>query len=694
MKNFALFIALCFLAACSHPAPQPTAGKTITVEITRTDTVYVTRPAQYVYRTKYVPIETVAAWDWTEKTAAEPLSEAAPGGGDEKLLNVTPGMVKQKSRGEQTAGRLFDGNTQSAWFTGWAPGNYPAIAMVDFGAVVNITKIRAYDGTGQPTLTFSAAVDTLAPFALASLTMDLWSKWKEVKTSAAARYVYITLPDPQGESPVTEIEFYGTGETTTPPPPQVDTPPVSPPVIVTPPTTPPATGGTYTGEAGRIGTNGFWWIPDSILTPFAYVRPYGGTQWILDPKGKFWPNPTRQANGNIDAYLARQKAAGRQVVFCFNETPNYWPAWQHIPEAVRKHYPPIDAPGMNPEDPMSYKTMARLAFNFTARYGERQHDAQALSVSNEELYPNAPVNEPKSGLNYVDILEMFENETDRPWLKEPERWNPRILAAYLSAIRDGHRGAMGPGYGMKDGSPEVLALFPALSCLDTSYFGAVVQRSREIRGGSISWDINNFHHYSNKLNRDDSPYIQLFGGPTGIGAGINPEADNFYNKIRVTVDYCRRITPGTPFWLTEYGYDTHPGSPQTAGNERTAADWIQRQHLLARAAGVAVTFVYNGIDEPNPVGLYASSGVATGENAGFKKKAAWFMFSEMSAELRGMDFLADLSTADAGLLLFKAKDGKQKLVGWLFSATGQTKTVKFLNCDLILSERAKFFPVN
>src|SRR5690606_37916774 len=113
--------------------------------------------------------------------------------------------------------------------------------------------------------------------------------------------------------------------------------------------------------------------------------------------------------------------------------------------------------------------------------------------------------------------------------------------------------------------------------------------------------------------------------------GISPEADQFKSKVEAIVDYRNRYLPGEELWVSEFGYDTHPGSVQRApaiagySAQEVQAQWLVRSYLALAAAGAdkAQMFMLRDVNGDSG-GRFNSSGLTTNKATGWVPKVSWY----------------------------------------------------------------------
>jgi len=569
-----------------------------------------------------------------------------------------PAGVKTLSGGAETAPRLFDGKTNTYIFPGWNAAYYPLRVVVDFGAPVNIQKVRLFDGAGIPVfrLYYVAGGQQIKA---AEIRLDKYEAWVDVPANISAQQVILEIQDAQGDKPIGEVEFYGVAGGSPPLPPDTTT-------TAPPPVTPPAT-----GARSAIGTNGFHWVRPDLIAPFSLYRIFSMWEWFEAEEGRFRFEPTSRGNGNYDTFLSDLKRRGIRPVLTLNTCPE-WMRAQYPDASKALEYRPVKK-GLDPAKPESYREFSRACFQVTARYGGKTWPASALLIDTVSQWGGGwPANTKRSGLGLLYAIEIW-NEPDKWWVKNtPAYFEPEQYAAMLSAAYDGHEGRLGPGYGVKTADPNMVVVMGGLTNFDTTYlqrmFAWCYANRKDHR---FPADVVNVHHY---CNENDG----LFQGFT---KGVAPETAGVYEKLtafkRLSDALClRQNKTALPVWWTEFGYDTNKSSPQRVEaydiftTDQAQGIWLVRSYLEGLRAGYQEMCVYNLIDERNPAGgLFQSSGLATGEPDGMKPKASWNLVAEFSAAIGDATLRADLSTTDLRLLYFEGKV-RRFFIAWLPTQSG------------------------
>lgn len=591
-------------------------------------------------------------------------------------ITVTPEMVVTQTvgAGMSSAAALFDGNTATHWFPGWAAqAQYPAVVMLDLGREMELTQIRVYDGYGSPLLRFAAAsAIEQPPVEFLALPLAQFEAWSQHSVSQRLRYLYISLSEAQSDKQLGEIELYAkdagrVGES-------------RPAARYVPSELP-------RRDADKINLCGFHWVPLEKLRPFRAQRIFQMTQWTWRPGNKIAVEPSHQAAAQYDTYYAAAKAQGLNIIPCINQTPDWLLEKWNLgsdPDVA-----PAD-PAFGKTDPAAYRDFAAYWFQIAARYGRQQVSASQLLVETAPRWTGDTPNAPKSGLDLLTHLEVW-NEPDK-WWKPALYIEPEQYCALLSACYDGHEGRLGPSCGIKTADPTMQVLMAGLAMASRGYLDRMlVWAKKNRRDQRLPCDIVNVHHYSSK--GDGSTWTE----------GSAPETDGRFYQIRQVANWAHGL--GLPLWYTEFGYDTKPPSQQYvkpfAGldNEQIKADWLHRTYLESLAAGADNMFVFNAIDEPGAAagGLYQSSGLLTGDGgtAPFSPKPAYNAVLQLIRELDGYAFERDISPGSGKSLraLVFRSGKKRKVAYWSPTAEGRSATLPLGFTSVNVTETPQFVPL-
>lgn len=613
--------------------------------------------------------------------------------------------------GLNTAHLSFDGNTGTSWFQGWSVPT--AQATITFDGTYEVSKIRYFDGTGQPTLNIYA--DNAAT-PLKSIRLTQYWVWLEESITVTTKSLTIEISGIQGDMSIPEIQFYGKKiGSNTPQPPSAPVPTAK------------------TDAASQIGICGFHWVPMEPMKIFAAKRDFQMSSWTWTPLG-FSPQPlyggaSRDVQG-YDDYLTAAKNAGIQIIPCVNESPDwFWnlppmPAMYTTDDMETPYYSPkfsisVDADttasgmlpvlystdvhpktlpkgaGGNKNDPFSYLEYGSFMFQYAARYGRQKWDTLALEVNQEHLYPNSPINQKKSGLDLLNYIEPW-NEPDAWWLDTTVYAFPEQFGAFMSAVYDGNCGSMGRNVGIKIADSTMQVVMPGLTGADLNYMKRLVNWCHKHRPDlTLPWDVCNFHFYNNATN-------QAGRWPPTWTTGTPADMDPAWPDVIAFVDYCHKLN--MPVWWTEMGYDSKEPSwqaskaygPYTA--DSVQAMWLTRNYLMGIAAGIDKIFAFNAINEPGARngGLYQNSGVlyGAGDEKPFTPKASYFALRTMISNLDGYQYQSDLSIGTTvKILAFSGKNGS--MVAYWSPTKNNTKTTfKYQGKTLVAEETVKYLKFN
>ena len=382
-----------------------------------------------------------------------------------------------------------------------------------------------------------------------------------------------------------------------------------------------------------IGTNAF--IDDFTDNLMAYgnIREYHNFDWTWNATAAaagFNPS-ANDGRWDFDAYYKKLHDAGIRVNVAVQ-------GWQKTDESV------------DWDDPLSYTEYAASMYQYAARYGSTVVDESMLNL--------LPDNEPLTGLGYVPILE-FGNEQDNDWTGRMGHFNTFENAAFQSAAYDGHEGKMGPGYGAKAADPNMLISIGGLARPDLKVFKALNFWSEFNRDDQqMPIDIYNVHFYSN---------TSTSGVDSSRSTGVSPEDGQTIQILKEIIDYRDRYAPDVEIFLSEFGWDTNPESPNAAlaNDNYTArevqAQWILRMYLLLSAIGVdqAQQFMIRDTGpEDSTGGLYGTSGMVTlpdPANGKYleEKKDSWYYTYTLRNRMEGYRFVQEIDSGNENVMLYE-----------------------------------------
>lgn len=591
-------------------------------------------------------------------------------------IKIVPKTIKALS-GTDNANLSFDGNLNTGWFPGWSPSSYPAKALVTLDAEYKIDKIRIYDNSGQPTFRVWKTDSTgQIGQKILETQLQLYKSWREFVVDSTTIYLVIEIDGIQGDNVIPEIEFYGTKVGEGGPPPD-DDPPPPPPTPIT---------GSLSGEATKINLCGFHWTPLDKLKPFHSIRLFMSSGWLWQPNG-LYVEPLYQAAKppqapGLDTYFQKCKEQGLEPIPCINQTPEWYRNTGR--GDGNNDYPPIK-PGLNRQDPNSYKDYADFLWQFTARYGRKVWPDSALRVDTTPRWGGDVSNVKKSGLNLVHFIEVW-NEADKWWKKggsENEIYmEPEELAAMLTICYNR----------IKEADPTMTVILPGLTGFDWNYFQRLIIKAKALNNGQIPFDILNLHHYSNLGNKlGEWP-------PTWYnGQGCAPEVDKDFVGVIPFVDFAKKNN--LKIYVTEFGWDTSPTPngqnlswqyPTPIPGQtsfQTQAQWLTRTYLEYIRLGVDACYMFNANDEPSweNGGLYTSCGLLKSEGQEYLAKPSYIILEYLIKDLNATTYAGDLSTKEVRILAFKGANST-KIVYWSPTDSAKTKSFKIGSLELIAQE--------
>ena len=142
-----------------------------------------------------------------------------------------------------------------------------------------------------------------------------------------------------------------------------------------------------------------------------------------------------------------------------------------------------------------------------------------------------------------------------------------------------------------------------------------------------------------------------------------------FNEVKNFLRWRDARMPGTPVWLTEFGYDyadalndcTHP----VCATETQARAWSQRTILLAMRWGVARGYWYFHADEDKPSALFTRSGLTKIVEGKNEQRAVYRALERLVAELGDYHFAEVIAErAEVYAYRFENGAGDAKYVLW------------------------------
>lgn len=392
------------------------------------------------------------------------------------------------------------------------------------------------------------------------------------------------------------------------------------------------------------------------------------------PDDKMGFNPSKGAGGfHFDAFLQRMKENGlhsipvlaRNLLYTNVGADNMINVWQI----------PYDEGG-DTEDPMSYKGYSSFLYQFAARYGKNKlkQDGGTIDINTLKLIDS---NEPKAGLDLVYAMEPG-NEMDKDWLSDKEHMGPKRMAAFLSAVIDGHMGKMGPGHGIRTADPDMKILFPGPIDIKPDYILAVKDEIMKMRAEApeLGYPVNPFENFVM------TSHIYPFkGGHSQKGKGAEfIENTDIAAKSREFVEKMKEAFNNCEVYLTETGYDkvidkqSQLGTPVTQSDpvaSHNISTYSQAKHVSRLImnmfeAGYDKMFLFT-LKDPVMIGgggykvKFSTSGLIRKNGV---KDHSWFAVNALRERLTG--FVFDSSEEKGDLKIIKLKNGSRTaFVTWL-----------------------------
>jgi hypothetical protein len=531
------------------------------------------------------------------------IDETATGGDLSGLVD------EQTSVGDPASGQGI--TPTKPFFPGWGALTYPVKVAIDLGGTCHVDSIYIYNPGGDNPLQISTG--TPRSWNPTTVKVTGYKAWNKVPIDTQTRWLRLTLDKPTS---VSELVVYGSR--------------LSP--IVSSKATKARSHRSLPAMDQLIGTNAFVDQPiDKIATPGRFVREYHNWGWDYEGADhKLRYQPSGAAGGNswfFDDYYGKLKAAGETVCPVVQGSLD----WMFGKD--RGGAKPI-ASGADPEDPRSYAFHAGHFFQVAARYGSRKVDESLLAL--------APGQPRRSGLGLLKYVENW-NEPDNTWAGRDVYFSPYELAAMSSADYDGDQGRLGKAYGVKNADPGMKLSLAGLSGLSIPRLKAIKFWADTFRKGDFPADVINLHHYCT-----DSTNGADFSDKS---VGISPEAGHLKERLTEFADWRDANIPDRELWLTEFGYDTHAGSPivarpiGTMDSEAVQGAWLVRSFLELAAARVdrASMFMLADVNSDSPY-VFATCGLTSDKKGNWKPKKSYFYVATLSNRLAGMRFGAEIPT--------------------------------------------------
>ena len=255
---------------------------------------------------------------------------------------------------------------------------------------------------------------------------------------------------------------------------------------------------------------------------------------------------------------------------------------------------------------------------------------------------------------------------------------PFELAAMHSAVFDGHEKRLGPGVGILNADPTMKVIMSGLA-----RFQHAVDTVKEIQ----LWAE---YHRTDKLFPAHviNVHKYCFDEEQTVMPALGPEECYDDPEIRKLVAWRDSSAPHLEVWMTEFGYDTSPHSPNRVAiyGARSAnevqAMWIARAFIILAGQKLdrAHQFMLADVIEGGWT-QFETSGLITSKdtNPPFAPKIAWYFVHTLTTLLGHMHLVSYTRGDAAGsvpyVAVFNSSSGEQQggaTVVWLASASDKT----------------------
>ncbi|WP_181304108.1 carbohydrate-binding protein, partial [Rufibacter sp. XAAS-G3-1] len=461
--------------------------------------------------------------------------------------------------------------------------------------------------------------------------------------------------------------------------------------------------------ANHLGQNSFVWdftnptsqhtvVPAKLEAAKTFL---GGFRFYMDAttfeanREVYTFNPTSSGWWDYDVLFSTLKENNLPALACIRGQSG--PMLRSYPEQERDMEKVPVYYKSNFEDPASYKENAQLGFQTAARYGSglsadgtdrteylrSKSKVQTTKFTNSSGENFSSINEVKVGLGTLTYIQ-HDNERDKWWKGRQGYQTGREYAANMSAFYDGHKGALGPGVGVKDADPNMKVATTGIALANTYFYQGMLDWCREFRGykkdsnGNLLLDKNGaaivdfpadiiaFHNYLNN------------GGQQHSGSrGVAPELGGIEEIAGRFVKFAKEKLPGVELWQTETGYDTRSRSSQAAlaigskSQDITQADWNLRISLINWKLGIDRTMYYMLYDTPlnNDWDIYTRSGFLNNDQT---RRPSADYFKQAGTLLGSFTYN---KTINSDPYIIEGVNGSEKIYAcWIPDEVGRTST--------------------
>lgn len=434
-----------------------------------------------------------------------------------------------------------------------------------------------------------------------------------------------------------------------------------------------------------IGINAFFDDPPEKYSVAGFIREYVYAKWyaydvqnvntniqLEDIEHGF--NPSYAGGANMDAYYQEVNSLGITVAPSYQEG-FMWLVNNVKPDLVHKPARKDE----NASDPWSYRDHASFMYQMAARYGSTPVPDNTLLLRNDQ--------QRLTGMNLVSYFENW-NEHDRWWQGPHAQFSPEEYAAMTSADYDGHMGTMQQNsnvkFGMITADPNAKMVMSGLAHLEYYKLEDMKrwfdQNRTDPNYRKYPLDVINIHRYSNDAGQQHA-----------IGHhGVSPEEDDLKGNMEALVRWVRENMPEiSEVWITEFGYDTNPASPQHApsfagfSHKEVQAQWLVRSYLAIAAAGVDRAAMYMLRDvADNGGGVFQTCGLVSSKESGWQPKPSWWYVYTMKNHLTGMRYSREIPSGNNNVWIYEFEhttNGSKAYAVWCPTSSGTTVNGYSLN---------------
>lgn len=568
--------------------------------------------------------------------------------------------------------------------TGYKPvmlENDPYYELIfDFTKDYNISRVYFYDGAGSPSIRIYKSTTDIFNFTLiATLDQSSFNQNKFVDIAAENQNMRYMKLDTDGTFPAYVIPYgtpaTGAVSTFTEPPIQRLTPQVD--------------------FDKYVGVCSFHDTPTDLNGEFGRYRNYMEARWLADDStGEFVINPSNFGGGrDLIQEMLDQAATGVLIDLNIKGNPRFLDAAYDNGDAAtgnfNNDFKPLDSVGADATDPLNFGWYSRLAYNAAAVFGSVAVNINTLN--------NVKAGQTITTGNNVAHTLSFWNEQDTYWEGTKGYFRYKELGAFLSAVIDGHKGAIAGG-GALNADPSMKIIAPGTIDWYPEYVYSAFKYAAYIRNETLEQFLVNIHgielhHYSNDGGGQ--------GGDRTIG--ISPEADDLLGKMTSWREWTDRYLPNKELQFGEWGYDENSlGSPNdqyapaiiNGSMSATKAAWMQQGYLMGARTSLDVMHWYQIKHTSTGTGRFGSSGFVTN---GFSKLETWYSFKAMKDFLTGFRFTQVIAGSNATVQIYQFDNSitsETIYAVWLNTSVDGEVTNEVISVDASFNSASQMFTVD